>query len=321
MKRYQVVRTHISPYQHQDFLGEEKAIVEKFSSLEYRSPENISDLDVILLTNTHTKLQELSPKLLKQTRLIIHPNSGYDHFSRDIDLWRNIPVVIGHTIRAQAVAEYSLGAMFEGLMNLPQHLVWSKDRKWDRTLLKETSVWIFGYGHIGKIIYNTLTALGLKVTVVDPFVENSPVKALKSFRDGNLREAKVVICACSLNDTSTHMFNEGFFKEASPDLLFINGARGKLVEEKALKDFLLTHPDAFAFLDVFNTEPFGEEWHGFPQVWKTSHIAGVEKDLDQKILRFEAEVLKSYLELEAEDFFRKYRSELLQNKWIKGVLV
>ena len=44
-----------------------------------------------------------------------------------------------------------------------------------------------------------------------------------------------------------------------------------------------------AFLDVFQNEPFGDEWIGFPQVWKTSHIAGVENQLDQKILDFEKE--------------------------------
>ncbi|MCM2351512.1 MAG: hypothetical protein NDI69_15930 [Bacteriovoracaceae bacterium] len=317
MKRFQVIRTHSSPYQSPEFFGHEEIMVKSLGNLDYRGLKNSSELDTILITNTHTQLRELPHQLLNKTKLIIHPNSGYDHFIHEHDLWQNIPVIIGHTIRAQAVAEYSIGALFQGLQDLPQHLTWHKERTWNRTLLKGTAVWIFGHGHIGKIISDTLNALGMKVTNVDPFQEN----CLKSWKEGNISEARVIISAMSLNQSTRHIFNEEFFSALSDKVLFINGARGKLVDESALKSYLLSHPDSFAFLDVFEKEPFAEEWHGFPQVWKTSHIAGVEKDLDQKILNFEEMVLKDYLSLDEASFFRKYAKELLQNKWIKGVLI
>lgn len=296
-------------------------MIEGFNSLSYRTPENLLDLDTVLITNTHTQLKALSPALLKKTKLIIHPNSGYDHFADEHDLWKNIPVVIGHTIRAQAVAEYSLAALFEGLVELPQHITWFKERSWKRTLLKDTPVWIFGYGHIGKIIADTLAVLGMEVTVVDPFIESCPHRHFKDWKKASVREARVIICATSLNPTSYKMFNEAFFSELAPQMLFINGARGQLVDEKSLKEYLLAHPDSFAFLDVFEHEPFDQEWIGFPQVWKTSHIAGVEKDLDQKILDFEEFVLTDFLNMNEASFAKKYDKELLQNKWIKGVLV
>jgi D-3-phosphoglycerate dehydrogenase len=321
MKRYQVVRTHLSPYQREDFVTKEQTMIEGFGTLTYATAENLTDIDTILITNTHTQLKNLSPALLKKTKLIIHPNSGYDHFADELELWKNIPMVIGHNIRAQAVAEYSLAAVFEGLMELPQHITWHKDRTWNRTLLQGTSVWVFGYGHIGKIIADTLATLGMKVTVVDPFIESCPHAHLKDWKQGNLARARVIISAVSLNPFSHKMFNQEFFSRVGDDVLFINGARGKLVDEKSLREFLLMHESSFAFLDVFEKEPFSEDWHGFPQVWKTSHIAGVEKDLDQKILNFEESVLMDFLETDEPIFLKKYRRELLQNKWIKGVLV
>jgi D-3-phosphoglycerate dehydrogenase len=321
MKRFQVVRTHISPYQNKDFLAQEKAMVERMDSFSYQALGNITNHDIILVTNTHTQLKELPTRILEKTKLIIHPNSGYDHFGPEKDLWAKIPLVVGHTIRAQAVAEYSLSAVFQGLVELPQHIIWNKQRTWDRTLLKGTSVWVFGYGHIGKIIADTLATLGMKVTVIDPFITSCPHQHFKDLSAGNLHEAKVIIAASSLNHISLRMFDEDFFSRVHPALLFINGARGKLVDEPSLKEFLLTHPDAFAFLDVFENEPFGDDWHGFPQVWKTSHIAGVEKDLDKKILDFEESVLRDYANLDEPFFLKKYEKELLQNKWIKGVLV
>jgi D-3-phosphoglycerate dehydrogenase len=125
----------------------------------------------------------------------------------------------------------------------------------------------------------------------------------------------------SLNDTSRRLWNRDFFGALAPEVLLVNGARGGHVDEEALREFLAARPGSFAFLDVFEREPFGDEWLGVPQVWKTSHIAGVEKELDNKILEFETAVLRDFLALAPGAFGQKYRRALLQNKWIKGVLI
>jgi D-3-phosphoglycerate dehydrogenase len=321
MKNYQVVRTHLSPYQNEDFLQKERALVHSFNGLDYQEINNLSEQDTILITNTHTQLKNLPDKLLNKTKLIIHPNSGYDHFADEYQIWKKIPVIIGHSIRAQAVAEYHLACLFQGLLELPHHLIWDKKRSWNRSLLKETPAWIFGYGHIGKIIADTLHTLGLSITVVDPYVENCPHRLIKTWKHGPIKEAKVILVATSLNQTSYHMFNEDFFQQLGEKVLFINGARGQLVKEDELKKYLLNHSESYAFLDVFEKEPFDNAWTGFPQVWKTSHIAGVEKNLDHKILDFEYTVLNDFLHHDENHFFIKYEKELLQNKWIKGVLI
>lgn len=321
MKCYQVIRTHTSPYQAINFLSREEKLISSRDHLKYSLlPEADLKAPTILITNTHTQLTQLPPELLRNTELIVHPNSGYDHFATEHHLWSEIPLVVGHEIRAQAVAEYSLSCLFQGRVELPQHLSWDKSRNWERPLLKDQEVWVFGYGHIGKIVCQTLASLGMKIIVIDPFV-SSPFTTLKSWEEGELSGASVVIACCSLNQSSRNMFNEKFFSQAPPELLFINGARGKLVEEKALKDFLRTHKQAFAFLDVFPEEPFSDEWRNVPQVWKTSHIAGVHRELDQGILDFEIDVIDSFLQMGPVEFRKKYQQELLQNKWKEGVLI
>ena len=293
-----------------------------FPEIEYLPLKELNgDKDCILLTNTHTQLSHLPPTVLKKTKLIIHPNSGYDHFTQDHNLWKDIPVVIGHEIRAQAVAEYSIGCLFEGAMELPQHLSWNKERRWDRKLLKGKTVLIFGYGHIGKIIAGTLYTLGLEVQIVDPYIDHCPFPLYKTWRETKLQDVDVVIACMGLNSTTKKYFNVEFFNHAKDSLLFINGARGGLVNEVSLRDFLQKNPKAFAFLDVFEREPFGEEWHHFPQIWKTSHIAGVHKDLDEGILSFEKKVLGDFLHLSENEFKQKYQHELLQNKWRQGELI
>lgn len=317
MKRVQIIRTHTSPYQGKDFADKEKQALEALG-ITYTNAEDLSpDLETILITNTHTHLRELPSDLLNRTSLILHPNSGYDNFAQDQAVWKNIPIIIGHKIRAQAVAEYTLSSFFQGLSELPQHLHWNKERLWDRQLLKDQTISIFGYGHIGKILAATLSALGCPIQVIDPYIQQCPYPHFKTYH--NAPATRVVMVSCGLNETSIKMFNEEFFKKARANLLFINGARGKLVEEKALREFLLSHPESFAFLDVFENEPFGPEWSSFPQAWKSSHIAGVYQNLDQKIIDFEVEVLKDYLA--GIDVTQKYADELLQNKYREGVLI
>jgi D-3-phosphoglycerate dehydrogenase / 2-oxoglutarate reductase len=182
-------------------------------------------------------------------------------------------------------------------------------------------VWVFGYGHIGKIIADTLAVLGMAVTVVDPYETRCPHVHLQHWKEGRVRDAKAVILACGLNSSSEKILNAEFFSALGDDVLIINGARGKLIEEPSLKHYLKLHPGSFAFLDVFEKEPFEDHWHNFPQVWKTSHIAGVEIELDDKILSFEKEVLNDFVKLEESEFRLKYHKELLQNKWIKGALI
>ena len=312
------MRTHSSPYHGPDFANIEQNRLNLIPGVSFRNRnDSVQPVPTVLITNTHTRLRELPASLLAGTKLIIHSNSGYDHFNQERDLWINIPVIIGHEIRAQAVAEYYLSALFTGLLEMPQHLAWSKSRAWERPLIKDQEVLIFGYGHIGKIIEATLKALGARVTVVDPFVSGRP--HLEDIADYS--KARIVLACCSLNSSSYHLFNESFFQWAHPELLFINGARGKLVDEKALRDFLLSHPQAQAFLDVFEEEPFQESWHHFPQVWKTSHIAGVYSDLDEAIIQIEEKVLRDFTQMGWDDFKTKYSEALLQNKWIKGELI
>jgi D-3-phosphoglycerate dehydrogenase len=321
MNSLEVLRTNISPYQAKDFLYREKTALEGIPGVKYLSQVSQSARPEVLITNTHTNLSEFYAEILEGTKLILHPNSGYDHFRQDTHLWKEIPVVVGNSIRAQAVAEYTLRCLFEGAVEIPQHLEWNKERKWERPLIRELPVWIFGFGHVGKILAKTLTALGAQVTIVDPYISECPYRWVKTWQEGKLPEARVIILAMSLNETSERLLDYRFFENVHPEVLLINPARGGLIEEKALKDFLPAHPKAFAFLDTFEKEPFGSEWHHIPQVWKTSHIAGVDSHLDDRIIDFEVRVLSDWRTLEKTEFMKKYQSEILQNKYKDGVLI
>ncbi len=316
-----VLRTNISPYQAKDFIFREKEALEKIPGIKYLTQSTAKVKPKILITNTHTKLGEFYSEILEGTELIIHPNSGHDHFAQDMHLWKDIPVVVGNQVRAQAVAEYCLRCLFEGVVDFPQHLEWDRERKWNRPIIAELPVWVFGYGHIGKILAQTLHALGAEVTVVDPYITECPYRWIKTWQEGKLKSARVVMLAMGLNKTSQQMLDYRFFENVHPELVLINPARGKLIEENALRDFLPANPKSCAFLDTFDKEPFGPEWHHVPQVWKTSHIAGVDTRLDDRIIDFEVRMLSDWLVLGKKGFVKKHMGDILQYKFKDGILI
>lgn len=315
MKSFQVIRLNVSTYQDPLFLEREKQSLESLGLRYCSTREEINDSPLILLTNTHTEISEI-PDLLKKTELIVHPNSGYDNLSSSYQFIEYIPTVIGHEIRAHAVVEWILSSFFEASITRPKHQSWDHNRKWDRTLLKEKEVVIFGHGHIGKMVTESLRAIGIKVLVIDPYQPG----CYQSYSELPVKKYHALIVCCGLNEKNKGLFNKELFSHLSFDY-FINGARGKLVHDQDLKNYLEEHSESKAYLDVFSTEPFQNEWKDFPQVTCSSHIAGVYTELDQEIINFESRVLNDFLKLNNKDFAAKYSQQLLSAKFKEGVII
>ena len=69
------------------------------------------------------------------------------------------------------------------------------------------------------------------------------------------REANVFISSIPYMEQTHHIFNEAFFRALNPEGIFVNIARGKLVDEQALIAALQTRQIRGAALDVFEEEP------------------------------------------------------------------
>ncbi len=93
------------------------------------------------------------------------------------------------------------------------------------------------------------------------------------------------------------MVNKDFLSQLSSECLIVNSARGEIVVEAELEDWLRKNPKAQAYLDVFEKEPFRPgHMSGAKNVNKTSHIAGVYRDLNQGIIDYEKLVIADYLD-------------------------
>jgi D-3-phosphoglycerate dehydrogenase len=298
-----IKRTSTSPYFLKTFNQLEQASLNEYVDM---LPSDSGAITDMLITNTHTNFDLLSGEQVDNLKLVIHPNSGYDNFPLDFVRSSKAPIIIGSTIRAQAVAQYILSALFTHFASIAQHSKWDDERKWPRTLISDLKITIVGYGHIGKILHTTLSPMVKELNVYDPF---------ENLTQLNNRNSDVVILACGLNSRSRHIIDKNFLNAIKDTALIINAARGELIKTSDLVNFLKANDEAYAVLDVFEEEPNDfTDFASLSNIKLTSHIAGVYKNIDLHTIDFEMEVISDYLELTSFDFNNKYQKMILQNK-------
>jgi phosphoglycerate dehydrogenase-like enzyme len=185
------------------------------------------------------------------------------------------------TAQAPAIAEYVLSHALSLLHPIREQAVAQAGREWRRVPFREignTHFLIIGYGAIGGEITQRLLSFGAAVTIVrrQEAPAPAPVRTVSMGElNAALGAADVVILACALNEQTRALASAAFFKSMKPGSLFINVARGGLLDEPALRDALDAGVVAHAVLDVFETEPLSAaSWlWTHPNVRVTAHCA------------------------------------------------
>lgn len=312
LSNFKVKRISTSPYFKESFAQLEKSTIEKKADaivLPLNSPESAE----VLISNTHTVTSKISPSDKTHCRLMIHPNSGYDNLEASFVSSVTFPIVIGNPIRAQAVANFILSALFSHYSKIPTEKNWDEKRSWKRKLLSELKILILGKGHIGSLLEKSLSPLAKSVHIYDPY------KGSELFESKNI---DVVIPACSLNTKNWGMINRDFLLNLNSDFLLINAARGQLVVTEDLISVLKMRPHAFAYLDVFENEPADFSlFNDVPNVHLTSHTAGVYSSIDEATAEYVATVIDDFQTMDQSLFHEKYKSVLLSSRLQNGMLI
>jgi phosphoglycerate dehydrogenase-like enzyme len=153
---------------------------------------------------------------------------------------------------------------------------------------------ILGQGTVGNLLSQTLSPLCNQVTTFDPYKDNQNIKTKKAegLTPALLEKQNVILFAQSMNKKNKNEFGREFFDCLKSDVLIVNPARGGLIVEKELERFLSHNPRAFAYLDVFQEEPYSPSlFSELTNINKTSHIAGVHRNLNDDILDFEFKII------------------------------
>jgi D-3-phosphoglycerate dehydrogenase len=286
-KGLSIVRTGTSSYFSNDFVGREQALAQKFGHQYFL--ENIPESGNLgLITNTHFDPGTLSEQELLRVKWIAHPNSGHDNFPESWVKHCPVPIIMGNSIRAQAVSEYCMQSIQHFCGEAPYQKSWDKDRSWNRRLIGELNVLIVGLGHVGKILSQSLTSYGVEPDIVEPKLD------LKLLPKENYYD--VICICCEYNDSSHEMVDHTYFNTLKSNGAIINPARGEIINEEHLQSFVTKSPDCSVYLDVHWQEPFAANaWQThYSNIHCSSHVAGVFNGLEDKMLYFIEQVLSCY---------------------------
>jgi D-3-phosphoglycerate dehydrogenase len=202
---------------------------------------------------------------------------------------RGVTVVNTPGRNASAVAEFTIGAILAETRNITRGHDALRAGEWRGDLyradvagreLSELTVGVIGYGAIGSRVVRLLRAFGPRVLVADPYVQLSAADAADGVqlvdRMQLLAQADVVTLHARVTPETTGFIDSDAFARMKPGAIFVNTARGPMVDYDALHDALARNHLRGAMLETFAVEPAPPDWPllQLPNVTLTPHIAG-----------------------------------------------
>jgi len=239
-----------------------KGVFEPYMEVVYKDGRSIcaadmSDADALII-RTRTKCNR---ETLEGSRVqaIASATIGTDHVDIAWCAANGITVYNAAGCNAGGVMNYVFSALF-GVAS--RHSL----------KLEGVNLGVVGVGHVGKLVAETGRRLGFNVLQCDP------PRALREgpedfyTLDELLELSNVVTLHVPLDETTHGMAGDAFFEALRPGAVFINSARGEVVDENAL---LRARPKLGALaIDTWSNEPFVN--HNLMDVCDiaTPHIAG-----------------------------------------------
>ena len=164
------------------------------------------------------------------------------------------------------------------------------------TELAGKTIGIIGYGAIGRRVADIAKAFGMSVLVYtrrpcgDPTVEQVSL-------DNLLSRADIVTLHCPLNEQSAGMMDAAAFAKMKRGALFINTARGPLVDEAALRAALDSGHLGGAGLDVLCREPMAVDCPllGASRCVITPHVAWAGRESRARLVVQVADNVREFL--------------------------
>jgi len=240
-------------------------------------------------------LETIDREVLEKSKLQVVSRVGAGISNVDLAAACAMGVKVFNTPDAptSAVAELTIGALLSLLRMIPQMDQALHDGKWQKKIglqLQGKTVAIIGFGRIGRKVAALLFPFGVKILVVDPYINESDcVGCRKVTLEAALLEADVVTIHSSGHD---RLIGDEEFTYMKKGVYLLNVARGGVVSEKALIEALENKTVAGAWLDTFEEEPYNGILCHYPNVILTPHVGSYTAECR---LQMETEAVDSLL--------------------------
>jgi phosphoglycerate dehydrogenase-like enzyme len=220
----------------------------------------MGDIDGVICGDDRftAEVMDAAPRL----KVIAKWGTGIDSIDSDAAQERNIAVCRTIDAFTEGVADSVLGYMLcfaRNLVAMDRHMKGGVWEKIPGRALNETTIGVIGVGATGSAVLRRATAFGARILGTDiRDVHPGHVTALgveMTTLDELLAQSDFVSTNCDLNPTSEHLMSTAQFERMKASAVFVNCARGPVVDEVALVAALQAGSIAGAGLDVFEREP------------------------------------------------------------------
>ena len=247
--------------------------------------QELLDVDGVIVRNARYPREVFEGS--RRLKVIARHGTGVDNIDVEAAQNQGIWVVNGPTANINAVAEYTVGLIAALACRLRPLDVKTRKRDWsfrltmERREMKDSTVGLIGFGHIGRLTAEKLTAgFGMKVLAYElrSQISGIPGVEISTNLDYVLSNSDFVSLHIPSTSSTKGMFNHDMFRKMKKGSFFINCARGDLYEEEDLIRVLEEGHLAGAALDVYAEEPLKESsLFEMEQVILSQHNAGISE--------------------------------------------
>jgi phosphoglycerate dehydrogenase-like enzyme len=207
-------------------------------------------------------LQSIAKVSYKNLKFIQLLSAGYDHLNFDMFPGECI-IASNQGAYAEPMAEHSVAMILALekllLINHNKMIGGEFDQRTNTRTLRGKICGIIGFGSIGKATANLLKGFGVKIYGINSSGKTEEkIDFIGTLTDLNyvLKESDIIIISIPLNEITRGLIGKKEFDLMKDDAVFINVARGAIVQEEALYEHLKTHPNFMAGIDAWWYEPF-----------------------------------------------------------------
>lgn len=224
--------------------------------------DHVGDSDVIIINKLKVGRHNLPA--CPSVKLICVTATGYDNIDTEYCKEKGIAVcnVVGYS--TQNVAQLTVAMVLSLICHLGEYNRSVADGTYSRGTVANIltpvyheiygKTWgIVGYGNIGKQVAAVAKALGCKV-IVHKRTEVEGEECVDI--DTLCKESDIISVHTPLNDGTRGLISRERIAMMKNDAIFINVARGAVVDETALTDAVLNDKIGGIGVDVYSKEPF-----------------------------------------------------------------
>ncbi len=267
--------------------------------------ERIKDADAVICNKTVLNESNLEGTKVKYIGLFA---TGYNNIDVDYCRQKGITVCNAGSYSTDAVAQHTFAFILNHYNKIAKYTDFVSDGGWIESEtfspfvyplneLAGKTIGIVGYGKIGQKVMEIARAFSMRVMAHTRTPREAWGVEFVSLEE-LIENSHIVTVHCPLNKQSEKMFTMREFKKFRPDALFINTARGGVIEERDLAEALNMGIISAAAVDVLEKEPMKKDCPLLTakNIMLTPHIAWAPIETRNRVVEIASRNVKNFIE-------------------------